>query len=210
MAVCIAVRSGIAYSAAVRLLSSFSVVPLLACALACSKSGGSTAPSTTGAAGSATTVSAATASHAGLPAASDLHCDKLVPSSLRAKYMQGMELTEIAAGGAGHICDFQAPAANAGHDQVHVSYLCDHASSDDDVQAWLNALRMTQGKSIKDMPAIGRTAVEGDFLGKRQIHFWDSKTPCFVIVDFGGHPPASTQEVARALFDALTPASIGK
>jgi hypothetical protein len=120
--------------------------------------------------------------------------------------MQGMELTEIRGG----ICNFHAPAANAGHQQVNVFYSCDQASSDGDVQAWLNTIRMTQGKSIKDMPAIGRTAVEGDFLGKRQIHFWDSKTPCFVMVDFGEHPPANTQEVARALFDTLTPASIGK
>jgi hypothetical protein len=73
------------------------------------------------------------------------------------------------------------------------------------VNAALASVRATD-KSGKDIPHFGRGAVEVDFMGAQdQIHVFDDKTPCKLIVGFDNPPPANTIEIARAALAAIKP-----
>jgi hypothetical protein len=185
---------------------------LTAALAACSKSGDSVAPSgasgsSAHAAASASAASAvATAGSAG-GGSLDLHCDKLVPADIRAKYFSGMDLKE--SGGTPHDCQFVAPGIQGASKQVTVGYRCTEGFSDAQIRSGLAGLRVSD-KDAKDIPGLGRAALEITFLHNRQIHVYDDKTPCAVTVSFGTPPPANTQEIARAVIGALTPTAIGK
>jgi hypothetical protein len=153
--------------------------------------------------GAASLAAAAAPSSSG----SDLHCDKLVPADVRAKYFQGTELKE--SGRTPHDCQFAAPGIEGASKQVTIGYRCTHGFSDAAIASGLAGLRTTD-KAAKDIPGLGRAALEVTFLGNRQIHVYDDKTPCAVTISFGRPPPANTQEIARAVIAALTPAAIGQ
>jgi hypothetical protein len=188
---------------------------LIAALAACSKSGDSNAPSPAAGASGSSAHAAASASAASAAATAesagggslDLHCDKLVPADVRAKYFSGMELKE--SGRSPHDCLFAAPGIEGASKQVSIGYRCTQGFSDAQVTSGLAGLRVSD-KAAKDIPGLGRAALELTFLGNRQIHVYDDKTPCAVTLGFGRPPPANTQEIARAVMAALTPAAIGK
>ena len=188
---------------------------LLTLVVACSKGGDSAGPSATSSASPASAASvghpsgAAPAVAAAAPSGSgsDLHCDKLIPADLRAKYFQGMELKE--SGQTPHDCLFAAPGIEGASKQVSVGYRCGQTLSDAAVASGLAGLR-TMDKGAKDIPGLGRAALDVTFLGNHQIHVYDDKTPCVVTLGFGKPYPANAQEIARAVLGALTPAAIGK
>jgi hypothetical protein len=190
------------------------IVLVIVLTLGCNKTTSSDAEAGSGSANavtstpSATTIAAPVASTA--PATGRLTCDKLVPTAVRDKYMAGMKLKESGSPtSTTHSCDFEDPKEM--FKQVFTSYTCGRKVDDAGMKLALETVKGTdpKGKTGKDIPNLGRGAVEVKAMGATwQIHVYDDKTPCSVVVGFGLTPPDNRVDIARGILAALTPESI--
>ncbi len=188
------------------------VVSSLSSLGACTKSSSSDAPASSQAgSGAVTSVSSVMALSAGSTppvtnASGSMSCANLLPDSVRDKYMAGMTLKESGSRSS-HSCNFQDPSNPT--KQVLVSYDCSRHVDDAGMKVALEAVKGLDPKTGKDVPSLGRGAAEVKAMGVSwQIHVYDDKTPCRVVVGFGTTPPDNRVDTARAVLGSLTRDSI--
>jgi hypothetical protein len=139
--------------------------------------------------------SAASSSNAGHPWMQA--CDAFLPPNLRATYLANMTVTAAQ----GPTCTFE----DNSHKRIRFAYNCLRRVDDDAMRSALASVRDSD-PSGKDIPNLGRGAVEVNFMGAQdQIHVFDDKTACKLLVGFDNPAPPNTIEIARAAVLAIRP-----